>query len=119
MRWSSSWSWALTSRILQYTLIPASIAHGQNLVTIFTAMFMHGGWEHILGNMLFLWVFGPEIEDVIGPGRYLAFYLLGGVAATLAQVVADPTSTVPILTPAEPLRRCWAASWSPFRGKKD
>jgi membrane associated rhomboid family serine protease len=49
---------------------------------------------HILGNMLFLWVFGPEIEDVMGPVRYLIFYLLGGLTATLAQVVVDPASTV-------------------------
>jgi membrane associated rhomboid family serine protease len=60
-------------------------------------MFMHAGWLHILGNMLFLWVFGPEIEDVTGAGRYLAFYLLGGLAATVAQVVVDPTSTIPNL----------------------
>jgi membrane associated rhomboid family serine protease len=60
-------------------------------------MFMHASWLHILGNMLFFWVFGPEIEDVMGPLRYLAFYLLGGLAATFAQIVTDPTSTVPNL----------------------
>ena len=70
---------------------------GQNWITILTSMFLHAGWVHILGNMLFFWVFGPEIEDVMGPLRYLAFYLLGGLAATLAQVVVDPTSTIPSL----------------------
>jgi membrane associated rhomboid family serine protease len=58
---------------------------------------MHAGWMHILGNMLFFWVFGPEIEDVMGPLRYLTFYLLGGLAATAAQILVDPTSTVPNL----------------------
>jgi membrane associated rhomboid family serine protease len=60
-------------------------------------MFLHEGWMHIGGNMLFLWAFGPEIEDVMGSGRYLLFYLLGGVAATFAQVLADPHSTIPSL----------------------
>lgn len=60
-------------------------------------MFLHAGWMHILGNMLFFWVFGPEIEDVMGPLRFLAFYLLGGVVASLAQILIDPASTVPNL----------------------
>ena len=66
-------------------------------ITILTAMFMHAGWLHILGNMLFFWVFGPEIEDVMGPLRYLAFYLLGGLASTFAQIAISPTSTIPNL----------------------
>src|SRR5689334_21525258 len=60
-------------------------------------MFMHGGWMHIIGNMVFLWAFGPEIEDAMGPVRYLAFYLLGGIAAFLAQIAAASSSTVPNL----------------------
>ena len=60
-------------------------------------MFMHASWSHILGNMMFLWAFGPEIEDSMNPWRYLAFYLAGGVVAMLAQVAADPGSTVPNL----------------------
>jgi membrane associated rhomboid family serine protease len=83
--------------INQWSLVPADIVAGRNWITVLTAMFMHAGWLHILGNMLFLWVFGPEIEDVMGAGRYLAFYLLGGLAATVAQVVVDPTSTIPNL----------------------
>src|SRR5262249_5345912 len=74
------------SFVLRYSLIPAHVAQGRDLITVFTAMFMHAGWLHILGNMLFLWVFGPALEDVMGPFKYLIFYLLGGVAATLAQV---------------------------------
>lgn len=83
--------------INQWSLVPADIAAGRNWLTILTAMFMHAGWAHILGNMLFFWVFGPEIEDVMGSGRYLLFYLLSGLAATIAQIVIDPTSTVPNL----------------------
>src|SRR5262249_43516009 len=65
--------------------------------TILTSMFMHGSWSHIIGNMVFLWAFGPAIEDLMRPRRYLAFYLLGGLAASLAQVAADRSSTVPNL----------------------
>jgi membrane associated rhomboid family serine protease len=85
------------SFINRWSLVPADIVAGSNWITILTAMFMHAGWMHIIGNMLFLWVFGPEIEDVMGPLRYLVFYLLGGLAATLAQIVIDPASTVPNL----------------------
>jgi len=60
-------------------------------------MFMHGSWSHIIGNMIFLWAFAPEIEDAMGPWRYLVFYLLGGIVAMLAQVLANPHSTVPNL----------------------
>jgi membrane associated rhomboid family serine protease len=83
--------------VLRWSLVPATIVAGRNWVTIPTSMFMHEGWLHILGNMLFLWVFGPEIEDVMGAGRYLLFYLLGGLAATIAQVAVAPSSTVPNL----------------------
>src|SRR5258708_10887916 len=60
-------------------------------------MFMHGGWMHIIGNMVFFWAFGPEIEDAMGPFRYLAFYLLAGLAASAAQIGVASTSTVPNL----------------------
>jgi membrane associated rhomboid family serine protease len=83
--------------INRWALVPAEVVSGRNWITILTAMFMHAGWAHILGNMLFFWVFGPEIEDVMGPVRYLVFYLLGGLAATLAQIVIAPASTVPNL----------------------
>jgi membrane associated rhomboid family serine protease len=83
--------------INRWSLVPANIMAGRDYLTILTAMFMHAGWMHILGNMLFLWVFGPEIEDVMGPLRFLTFYLLGGLAATAAQIVVDPISTIPNL----------------------
>jgi membrane associated rhomboid family serine protease len=60
-------------------------------------MFMHAGWMHIIGNMVFLWAFGPVIEDVMGVPKYLAFYLLSGLAASLAQTAIMPSSTVPNL----------------------
>jgi membrane associated rhomboid family serine protease len=81
----------------QWSLVPADIVGGHHLITILTSMFMHASWSHIIGNMIFLWAFGPEIEDVMGPGRYTAFYLLGGIAAMLAQVAIDPQSTIPNL----------------------
>jgi membrane associated rhomboid family serine protease len=83
--------------VLRWSLVPARALAQHDWVTILTAMFMHAGWLHILGNMLFLWVFGPEIEDVMGAGRYLVFYLLGGTAAALAQIAINPHSTVPNL----------------------
>ena len=83
--------------INRWSLVAADVVAGRNWITILTAMFMHAGWVHILGNMLFFWAFGPEIEDVMGPLRYLIFYLLGGLAATFAQVAVDPTSTIPNL----------------------
>jgi membrane associated rhomboid family serine protease len=64
-------------------------------VTVFTSMFLHGGFAHLLGNMLFLWIFGDNVEDNMGHGRYLAFYLLCGVLAGLAQVAVDPLSPLP------------------------
>jgi membrane associated rhomboid family serine protease len=65
--------------------------------TIFTSMFMHGGWAHLGGNMLALWIFGDNVEDAIGHVRYIAFYLLGGTAAALTQMIIDPASTIPMV----------------------
>ncbi len=65
--------------------------------TVLTSMFMHGGWLHVLGNMWFLWVFGNNIEDSMGHARFVAFYLLSGVAAAAAQVLVSPSSVVPMV----------------------
>src|SRR4030042_971588 len=67
------------------------------LFTPITAMFIHGGLFHILGNMLFLWVFGDNVEDAIGPVSYLFFYLLAGIAAATAQIWVDTNSAVPMV----------------------
>jgi membrane associated rhomboid family serine protease len=65
--------------------------------TIVTSMFMHGGWFHILGNMWFLWVFGDNVEDAMGPVRFVLFYLLCGVAAAFAHIASSPESAVPVV----------------------
>ena len=80
-----------------WAFVPARFAAspGGQAVTIFTAMFMHGGWVHLLGNMLFLWIFGDNVEDRFGRGKFLFFYLVTGVAATFAQFALAPHSTVP------------------------
>jgi rhomboid family protein len=83
--------------VMQWSAIPAQIVSGHHWITILTAMFMHGSWSHIIGNMIFLWAFAPEIEDAMGRGPYLAFYLVGGLVAMLAQILADPHSSVPNL----------------------
>ena len=83
--------------VVRWSVIPADIVAGRHLTTILTALFMHASWSHIVGNMIFLWAFGPEIEDAMNPARYAAFYLIGGIASMLAQVAADPGSTIPNL----------------------
>jgi membrane associated rhomboid family serine protease len=66
-------------------------------VTVVSSMFLHGGWMHLIGNMLFLWIFGDNLEDVMGHVKYLIFYLVTGAAAGLAQVLIDTGSTVPVV----------------------
>jgi membrane associated rhomboid family serine protease len=83
--------------VLQWSVVPAEIISGHRWITILTAMFLHGSWSHIIGNMVFLWAFGPEIEDTMNPLRFLAFYVAGGLVAMLAQIAASPSSTVPNL----------------------
>jgi membrane associated rhomboid family serine protease len=83
--------------VLKWSAIPANITSGHHWITLLTAMFLHGSWSHILGNMVFLWAFGPEIEDSMGRLRYLVFDLAGGLVAMLAQVAVTFGSTVPNL----------------------
>jgi rhomboid family protein len=68
-----------------------------HLVNILTSMFLHGGWMHVLGNMWFLWIFGDNIEDILGHGKFLLFYLLCGIAAALTQTMLNPVSRVPMV----------------------
>jgi membrane associated rhomboid family serine protease len=70
---------------------------GRQISHVFTSMFLHGSWMHILGNMWFLWLFGNNIEDSMGRGRFTLFYLLSGIGAAAAQVFADPGSKVPMV----------------------
>jgi membrane associated rhomboid family serine protease len=83
--------------VLAWSAIPAHITHGHHTITLLTSMFMHASWMHIIGNMIFLWAFGPAIEDAMGHVAFLFFYLVGGLMAMLAQVIADPSSTIPCL----------------------
>src|SRR5215467_4935106 len=80
--------------ICNYGLVPAQIASGTNLLTLITSMFLHGGFLHIGGNLLYLYIFGDNVEDLTGHIGYLAFYLTAGVIGALAQVASDPASTV-------------------------
>ncbi len=83
----------------QWAVVPAQLISRPEteFFTPFTAMFLHGGWSHLLGNMLYLWIFGDNIEDQLGVGRFLIFYFVCGLAATVAQLVIDPTSPIPML----------------------
>jgi membrane associated rhomboid family serine protease len=81
--------------------ITAALEHGdyfsRAMLGMVTSMFLHGGWLHILGNMLYLWIFGNNVEDRLGRLPFLIFYLVGGIAAALTQVVIDPQSRVPLV----------------------
>jgi membrane associated rhomboid family serine protease len=98
-------------QLAEWAAVPKEITHGSSAVlppecgtddanpclTILTAMFMHGGLLHLGGNMLFLWIFGNNVEDAMGPVKYLIFYLLAGFAALALQIIPDPNSQIPTL----------------------
>jgi membrane associated rhomboid family serine protease len=97
---------ALNSAYLRLGFIPGVLVGAHEapvgtlhpyILTTLTSMFMHGSWTHILGNMLFLWIFGNNIEDYLGHGKYLLFYLLGGVVAALVHLLSGPSSLVPTI----------------------
>ncbi|MFQ5776008.1 MAG: rhomboid family intramembrane serine protease [Kiloniellaceae bacterium] len=77
--------------------LPPEVAAIPAELSLITAMFLHGGWMHLLGNMLYLWIFGNNVEDAMGHGRFIVFYALSGIAAALAQAAQDPGSTVPMI----------------------
>lgn len=84
--------------VFAMALVPADVTSGiqvSDWLHAIASMFMHGGIAHILGNMLYLWIFGDNIEDAMGHGRYLLFYLAGGLFAALAHILTDPISTIP------------------------
>ncbi len=83
--------------IRTYAVVPAQIQRGENLLSLLTAMFMHGGWMHIFGNMLSLWIFGDNVEAALGNILYLAFYLVGGLAASALHILFSLGSTTPSL----------------------
>ncbi len=88
---------ALARFYADWALIPARVTAGHGLQTFFTSMFLHAGWLHLLGNMLFLWIFGDNLEDTFGHARFLLFYLLCGLAAAGCQIAIDPGSRLPMV----------------------
>jgi len=93
----------LNQFVNRYGIVPAryTLAKDADLISLYlpflTAMFLHGGWLHIIGNMLYLWIFGDNVEDRLGRGRFLIFYLLCGLVSGFAQVYISPTSRVPMI----------------------
>jgi membrane associated rhomboid family serine protease len=87
------------SFIRHWAVVPRQLVANPSaeIPTIFTSMFMHAGWMHLLGNMLFLWIFGDNVEDRLGPAKFLIFYLVCGIAATLAQVAVSAELSIPNL----------------------
>ncbi|MEN8831890.1 rhomboid family intramembrane serine protease [Pacificibacter sp.] len=81
----------------QWALVPARVSSGDGSYTFISSMFMHAGFMHLAGNMLFLWIFGDNLEDEMGHGKYLGFYLFCGVAAGVAQFMTGTTSRVPMV----------------------
>ena len=77
--------------------LPAELAAVPAWMTVFTSMFLHGGWMHLIGNMLYLWIFADNVEDRLGHSRFVIFYLLCGIAAALAQALPDPQSQIPMV----------------------
>lgn len=86
---------ALNAFFFDYAAIPARITSGDGLSTLISSMFLHGGWMHLIGNMLFLYIFGDNVEDEMGHVPFLVFYLAAGIIAGLVQVIAAPGSDVP------------------------
>jgi membrane associated rhomboid family serine protease len=81
----------------QWAIIPSQLTtnFAPEAITLLSAMFLHGSWLHLGGNMLYLWIFGDNIEDRMGKARYIIFYLLGGLVASAAQIIIDPNSVIP------------------------
>ena len=76
-----------------YGVVPADFS----APTLITSMFLHGSWSHVIGNMWYLWIFGDNVEDRLGHGRFIVFYLAGGIVAALGQIAMDPSSTLPTI----------------------
>jgi membrane associated rhomboid family serine protease len=85
------------SAIQRYALVPADISAGRHLSTLVTSLFLHANLLHVAGNMLFLWIFGNNVEDRLGEIKFLIVYFVSGIAGSLLQVYINPTSTIPTL----------------------
>ncbi|MEI4262682.1 rhomboid family intramembrane serine protease [Roseovarius sp. D0-M9] len=87
--------YALNAFYVDWAMIPAKIVHGGSYETLVSSMFLHGGWMHLAGNMLFLYIFGDNLEDEMGHLPFLAFYIASGIGAGLAQLASEPASLIP------------------------
>jgi membrane associated rhomboid family serine protease len=88
-------AFALVPGNITYGIETGTLGWGSAILPFFTSMFLHGGWLHLIGNMWFLWVFGDNVEDTLGPFRFLAFYLVCGLASGATHYALSPTSTLP------------------------
>jgi membrane associated rhomboid family serine protease len=88
------------------------------LLTLLTSMFLHGGWLHLIGNMWYLWIFGDNVEDRMGHGRFLLFYLGAGIFAALFHSALMPGSPCPPWARAAPSPACWAPTRSRSRARE-
>jgi rhomboid family protein len=105
--WQRSLADAVQNAVYTFGMIPAVLLDGRSLpveldvlpawMTVFTSMFLHGGWMHLIGNMLYLWIFGNNVEDAMGHRRFILFYLLCGALAALTQATMNPASEVPMV----------------------
>ncbi len=105
--WQASLGARMEAAVYTYGLIPDVLLGDARLppelavvpawMTVFTSMFMHGGWMHLIGNMLYLWIFADNVEDRFGHFRFIVFYVLCGIAAALAQALPDPDSQIPMV----------------------
>src|SRR2546426_11363620 len=86
----------LTQLLYVYGVVPAAFSWP----TLITSMFLHGSWSHVIGNMWYLWIFGDNVEDRLGHGRFIVFYLLCGMAAAIGQIVMDPSAELPTIGPS-------------------
>ena len=102
----------------QYGSTPTDIMQGYQVYTIITSMFLHGGWMHLIGNMLFLWVFADNIEATIGSLRFAFFYLLGGIAATCTHIYFNAQSTIPCVGASGAIAACLGAYLVMFPGSR-
>ena len=106
--WQISLGDAVQRAVYAFGVIPAVLLDGKSLapgldilpaawMSIFSSMFLHGGWMHLIGNMLYLWIFGNNVEDSMGHTRFIVFFLICGVIAALAQAIPDPSSEIPMI----------------------
>src|SRR5947209_6474271 len=104
--------------LMQWGEVPRYISHGERVSTLITSMFLHGGWMHLIGNMVFLYVFGDNVEDAFGHLPYLVFYLLCGIAAGLAQVFLASDSRLPGVGASGAISGVMAAYMLMFAGNR-